>query len=125
MARGRKKQVAPETAAEVESPVVYGAPVEETVGAIEPNEEVIPGTEETKREREASEGVKSLVMSTVSVSVISDSSIKDVDHSLVSVRIQYPDDYEGKKYFRDGDIKQVAPETAQQFIEKNIATRVD
>lgn len=43
----------------------------------------------------------------------------------VSVKIKYPPNWKKDKHFKDGDIKVVAPETADQFIQAGIATIVD
>lgn len=45
--------------------------------------------------------------------------------SLVKVRIKYPDDWKRDKFFKDGDIKEVSPETAATFVEIGIATIVN
>ena len=46
------------------------------------------------------------------------------DKSLVKVQIGYPENYKGKKFFTDGDIKGVSRQVADQFIELGIATEV-
>ena len=46
------------------------------------------------------------------------------DDRLVKVEISYPKDFKGTKYFKDGDIKEVSPETAELFIQKGIATKL-
>lgn len=43
----------------------------------------------------------------------------------VTVKIEYPKGWKGSKHFRDGDVKEVAPETADQFIQLGIASIVD
>ena len=44
---------------------------------------------------------------------------------LVKVLIKYPADWKKDKFFKDGDIKEVSPETAATFVEIGIATMVD
>jgi hypothetical protein len=44
---------------------------------------------------------------------------------LVKVLIKYPSDWKKDKFFKDGDIKEVSPETAATFVEIGIATMVD
>jgi len=44
------------------------------------------------------------------------------DTSLVKVLIKYPIDWKKDKFFKDGDIKEVSPETAATFMEIGIAT---
>ena len=44
---------------------------------------------------------------------------------LVKVLIKYPADWKKDKFFKDGDIKEVSPETAATFVEIGIATIVD
>lgn len=41
---------------------------------------------------------------------------------LVKVLIKYPADWKKDKFFKDGDIKEVSPETAATFVEIGIAT---
>lgn len=43
----------------------------------------------------------------------------------VKVKIEYPKSFKGSKHFRDGEIKEVAPETADQFVQLGIASIVD
>lgn len=43
---------------------------------------------------------------------------------LVKVLIKYPEDWSKDKFFKDGDVKEVALETAKTFIEIGIATAV-
>jgi hypothetical protein len=44
---------------------------------------------------------------------------------LVKVLIKYPDEWKKDKFFKDGDIKEVSPETAATFVEIGIATMVE
>lgn len=44
---------------------------------------------------------------------------------LVKVLIKYPADWKKDKFFKDGDVKEVSPETAATFVEIGIATMVD
>lgn len=44
---------------------------------------------------------------------------------LVKVLIKYPADWKKEKFFKDGDIKEVSPETAATFVEIGIATMAD
>lgn len=46
------------------------------------------------------------------------------DANVVKVKIQYPEDYKGKKFFADGVVQEVSKETAGIFLEKGIATLV-
>lgn len=43
----------------------------------------------------------------------------------VNVKIEYPKNWKRDRHFKDGDIKEVAPETADQFIQMGIATIVE
>lgn len=43
----------------------------------------------------------------------------------VKIKISYPKGYKKEKHFFDGDVKEVAPETADQFIQAGIATIVE
>lgn len=47
------------------------------------------------------------------------------DKRLVKVLINYPEDYKGKKFFKDGDIKSTSPESAEAFIKAGFATKVE
>jgi hypothetical protein len=44
---------------------------------------------------------------------------------LVKVLIKYPADWKKDKFFKDGDVKEVSPETAATFVEIGIATMAD
>jgi hypothetical protein len=44
---------------------------------------------------------------------------------LVKVLIKYPPDWKKDKFFKDGDIVEVSPESAATFVEKGIATMHD
>lgn len=43
----------------------------------------------------------------------------------VTVKIKYPGNWKKEKHFRDGDIKEIAPETADQFVQMGFATIVE
>lgn len=43
----------------------------------------------------------------------------------VTVRIEYPKGWKGSRHFKEGDVKEVAPETAEQFVQLGIASIVD
>ncbi len=58
----------------------------------------------------------------VESSFITDTSEAGVDPSVVKVLIKYPDDYSGRKYFRNGQVVECSKETADIFIKKGIAT---
>lgn len=44
---------------------------------------------------------------------------------LVKVIIKYPTDWKKDKFFKDGDVKDVSPETAATFVEIGIAKMFD
>lgn len=44
---------------------------------------------------------------------------------LVKVLVKYPTDWKKDKFFKDGDIAEVSPESAATFVEIGIATMVD
>lgn len=47
---------------------------------------------------------------------------QELDKNTVSVRIKYPSAFKRQKFFRDGDVKEVAKETADQFVTAGFAT---
>lgn len=47
---------------------------------------------------------------------------QEPDKNTVSVRIKYPSAFKKQKFFKDGDIKEVAKETADQFVMAGFAT---
>ncbi len=49
---------------------------------------------------------------------------KDLHPNLPRIEIKYPKNFEGKKFFTDGDIVPVSPELALQLIELGIAKEV-
>jgi hypothetical protein len=64
---------------------------------------------------------------TSTASVVLLSSATDGQHApsgRVKVLIKYPKDWKTPKHLRDGDIKDIAPETAAQFIKAGFATLV-
>lgn len=65
-------------------------------------------------------------MTTMTVGLISAPSAGQHKPSpRITVKIDYPKGWKGAKHFRDGDIKEVAPETADQFVQLGIASIVD
>lgn len=42
----------------------------------------------------------------------------------VKVLIEYPKNWKKQRHFKDGDVKEIAPETADQFIKAGFATLV-
>lgn len=60
------------------------------------------------------------------VSMVSPSSAgRHVPNDRVSVKIEYPKSWKKERHFKDGDIKEVAKETADQFIKAGFATMVN
>jgi hypothetical protein len=53
--------------------------------------------------------------------VISSSHPVPVDHSLVTVKVSYPENFKGKKYMAEGKEYQVSAQSAQMFVELGIA----
>lgn len=47
---------------------------------------------------------------------------QEPDKNTVSVRIKYPSAFKKQKFFKDGDVKEVAKETADQFVSAGFAT---
>ena len=45
------------------------------------------------------------------------------DPRLVDVKITYPEDYKGKKFFKDGATVSMSPESADVLIKKGIASK--
>lgn len=45
--------------------------------------------------------------------------------NVTKVKINYSKDYEGKKFWKNGDIVEVSKEVADQFVELDIATIVE
>ncbi|MES2004335.1 MAG: hypothetical protein V4450_07425 [Bacteroidota bacterium] len=64
-------------------------------------------------------------MSSFQVSVITGNGKPQEHQKLMKVKIQYPSDWTKDRFFKDGDVKEVAPETAKTFIEIGIATEVE
>lgn len=65
-------------------------------------------------------------LTTMTVQLTSPASAGQHDPSpRVKIKIEYPKGWKGSKHFKDGDIKEVAPETANQFIHQGIASVVD
>lgn len=63
---------------------------------------------------------------TTTVSILS--SATDGQHepsARVKVKIKYPKDWKRPKHLKDGDVKEVAPETADQFIKMGFASLVN
>lgn len=58
-----------------------------------------------------------------SISIAMPSAQKHKDET-VQVKIEYPKSFKGPKFFKDGDIKNVAKETAEQFVKSGIASLV-
>lgn len=48
----------------------------------------------------------------------------DLDPGLPRVKVHYPKDYEGDKFYRDGDVYPVSQEVADQLVNAKIATIV-
>lgn len=64
------------------------------------------------------ENTQPMVMHTVSILPPS----QEPDNSnIVKVRIKYPSKYTKPRFFKDGDVKEVAKETAEIFIKQGIA----
>jgi hypothetical protein len=66
-----------------------------------------------------------LTISTGTVLSVASSKSEEVDTSLVKVLVSYPEGYTGGRYMTDGQEYSVSLETANLFIEKGIATKVD
>lgn len=64
-------------------------------------------------------------LTTSTVVVTSPASTITPGSPLVKVLIKYPDDWKKDKFFKDGDIKEVSPETAATFVEIGIATMIN
>lgn len=63
-----------------------------------------------------------MIHHTVSLSIAKPEEVKN---PLVKVIISYPTDYKGTRHFKDGDVKEIAPETAEMFISMGIAYEGD
>jgi hypothetical protein len=60
------------------------------------------------------------------VSIISPASVgRHIPSGRVLVKIEYPRSWKKDKHFKDGDIKEVAKETADQFIKAGFAGLVE
>ena len=59
---------------------------------------------------------------TSTVGVISAPKLEDLHQGLVKILIEYPKEWDKKKFFSDGDEKYVSQETADAFIELGFAT---
>lgn len=60
------------------------------------------------------------------VSLVSPASVgRHSSAGTVAVKIAYPKGWKKDKHFKDGDIKEVAPETADQFIKAGYASVVE
>lgn len=66
---------------------------------------------------------RNLTVSTVSI--VSPAATATPGSLLVKVLIKYPSDWKKDKFFKDGDVKEVSPETADTFVEIGIATLVN
>lgn len=65
-------------------------------------------------------------MTQITASLVSPASAgQHAPSARVKVKISYPKGYKKDKHFFDGDIKEVAPETAEQFVDAGIATIVE
>ena len=61
-----------------------------------------------------------------STTIISSSATnEDVNKGLTKVKIGYPENYSGKKFFVDGDVKYVSAEVAENYITKGIAQVIE
>lgn len=61
-------------------------------------------------------------MNTTSVTIGSPKEYKPEADKLTSIVIKYPEGYINTKHFKNGDIKEVAKETAAQFIAAGFAS---
>lgn len=61
-------------------------------------------------------------METQSVSMVIGGQHKQEHSKLTKVLIQYPGDWKKAKHFKDGDIRNVAIETANQFVQSGFGT---
>jgi hypothetical protein len=59
-------------------------------------------------------------ITTTSVSIGSPKEYKPVEDNLVEVKIKYPAAWDKEKFFADGDVRHVSPETAAIFAEAGI-----
>ncbi|HXS55732.1 MAG TPA: hypothetical protein VN726_06385 [Hanamia sp.] len=50
---------------------------------------------------------------------------EEIDNSLVKVLINYPKTHKGSRFFKEGDVREVAKETAEKFISMGIASYVE
>jgi hypothetical protein len=55
-------------------------------------------------------------------SISSNTEPVDVNNGLTKIKISYPKDFKGNKFYQDGDEKFVSAESAKQFVELGIAT---
>lgn len=62
--------------------------------------------------------------STSHTSVKGDNPVTDLNPGLPRIKIAYPKDFKGQRFFKDGDIVAVSQETADQLVELDIATIV-
>lgn len=46
---------------------------------------------------------------------------QEVKNNMVKVHIKYPKDFKGTKFLKDGDEKEMAPETADHLVKVGIA----
>ena len=64
-------------------------------------------------------------LTTSTVLVVSPAATVTPGSPLVKVQIKYPADWKKDKFFKDGDVKEVSPETAATFVEIGIASMAD
>jgi len=65
-------------------------------------------------------GESSASMVIHSVGVVQDAPVADTSN-LVKVRIEYPAKWNKPKFFKDGDVRTVAKETAERFVKNKMA----
>jgi hypothetical protein len=120
-----KKNQADKSQDAVEQPTVNeNTTPEETSPTNEAKQEVIETTSPADKSQDAVEQPGfALKVGVATSQVIASSIAPEVkDSRLVTVIINYPEDYKKQKFFANGCEKAVSPEVAEQFVKDGIAS---
>lgn len=121
----KKTKEAPAPEQDVQKVTDEVKPTEETVEQPITIENVVEETIIPAPEQDVQKVQEPLVHTTTSVlsTVISTANPNTGrDPNIVDIVINYPDDYTGQRFFKNGDEKEVSKEGAEQLVKKGIAS---
>lgn len=134
-----KNKTTPEAQGEAQEVITPELPVDNTQDVVKNEEQLIEAPEANGEAPEVNEVVTNIqpsvditeeaktigeydgLVSTVSVEFDIPVNTKDKDVT-VKILIKYPEDYQGEKFHKDGELKDVSIDTAEIYIKKGIGT---